>query len=56
MKISVDTNPIHNLKEHAPTFIRIIEKNIVVAIGWIVRNWYIDRKTRRSISIKRRKK
>jgi hypothetical protein len=29
----------------------------VVAIGWIVRDWYIDRKTtRRSISTKRRKK
>ena len=30
---------------------------VVVAIGWIVRNWYIDRmSTRRSISTKRRKK
>ena len=30
---------------------------VLVAIGWIVRNWYIDRKTtRRSISTKRRKK
>ena len=30
---------------------------VLVAIGWIVRNWYIDRKsTRRSITTKRRKK
>jgi hypothetical protein len=30
---------------------------VVVAVGWIVRDWYIDRKTtRRSISTKRRKR
>jgi hypothetical protein len=29
---------------------------VVVAIGWIVRDWYIDRKTRRSIRSERRKK
>ena len=29
---------------------------VVVAIGWIVRDWYIDRKTTRSISSERRKK
>ena len=28
----------------------------VVAIGWIVRDWYIDRKTTRSIRTERRKK
>jgi hypothetical protein len=28
----------------------------VVAIGWIVRDWYIDKKTTRSISSERRKK
>jgi hypothetical protein len=28
----------------------------VVAIGWIVRDWYIDRKTTRSISSEHRKK
>jgi hypothetical protein len=28
----------------------------VVAIGWIVRDWYIDRKSTRSVSTRRRKK
>ena len=35
MKISVDTNPIHNIKEHAPIFIRIIEKNIAFLAGLV---------------------
>jgi hypothetical protein len=29
---------------------------VVVAIGWMVYDWYIDRKTRRSIRIGNRKK
>jgi hypothetical protein len=29
---------------------------VVVAIGWIVRDWYIDRKATRSIGTERRKK
>jgi hypothetical protein len=29
---------------------------IIVAIGWIVPNWYIDRKTTRSIRTERRNK
>jgi hypothetical protein len=29
---------------------------VVVAIDWIVRDWYIDRKTTRSIGTERRKK